>query len=130
MTNITLNESSPICQCLAAWIDTADCVCGEPSGTPMPLDAKALQLAHRLLGEIETLDRAPKIIDRDDRENPSIKVRMEVYSRHGQNDYIELKIPPEFAKALTFYARAQKYDELRRTGIVSTADATVRQIIK
>lgn len=130
MNDIALNESKTICQCLAAWIDTADCVCGEPSGTPMPLDAKALQLAHKLLGEIEELDRAPKIIDRDGSENPSIKVMLEVYSMYGKNGYIELKIPPEFAKALTFYARAQKYDELRRTGIVSTADETVRQIIK
>lgn len=128
MNDITLNEFKPICQCLAAWIDTADCVCGEPSGTPMPLDAKALQRANNLLGEIGGLDRAATILGRAVAKTTSVRVNQS--PDYSGNDYTNIKIPTEFAKALIFYARAQKYDELRRTGIVSTADATVRQIIK
>lgn len=94
----------------------------------MPLDAKALQRANNLLEEIERLDRAATILGRCKAENTN--VRVDTQPDYSGNEYTLLKIPSEFAKALIFYARAQKYDELRRTGIVSTTDATVRQIIK
>lgn len=112
------------CQCLAAWIDTAECVCGEPVGNPAPLDQESVERASRLMKEIAEIDRS--IPDfRGDRSR--VHIFRESTGNHPSR--LEVHIPKDFALAIARYARAVKYDELRRTQIVSSPDTNVRQII-
>ncbi len=117
------------CQCLANWIDTAECICIEPEGTPMPLDTKALARANKIIEEISRLDRAIPKIDRCDFSGGRSKVNIALETSGNYPSHIEIYLPKEFSKALVFFARAQKYDELRQTGIVSTNDQSVRQVV-
>ena len=115
------NRTEASCQCLAAWINTADCVCGKPTGNPIKLDAKNLAYASRLMDEIKILDRAPASIEKAGGKYEHVKVRIEDSDVHNANygSWTEIVIPVSFAKSLIFYARAEKYEKLRKTGIVS-----------
>lgn len=109
-------KAKPFCECLAAWVDSEPCICGEPIGAPMEVSAKKLDEAQRLVRDIQAMDRALKKLAKD---KPYCRTMVDVHGSYGPN--LELRLPPDIAAGLIRTMRFHATVKLAETGVTSMA---------
>ena len=104
----------PFCECLAAWVDSEPCICGEPIGAPMEVSAKKLREANQLVSEVRAIDYALGNIAKN-----KPYCRTLVY--FGNDSRVEVTLPPDIAQGLLRTMRFQTLIKLAETGVTSMA---------
>lgn len=139
-----VEKDEPTCECVAAWVDTHPCICGEPEGLPMPLNTDRLKEANNIIGKLERLKSELELTKKLSGKLPGRfglsdeKVVRPSYSGHSlwsdRNGNsvkdIGLKIPVEMVQSLLRTKIAETFAELQATGIVSAQQSPIRQVIE
>jgi hypothetical protein len=106
------------CECLAFWVDSEPCICGEQIGPPMEVSAKKLREAEQLVRSIQHMDRELAKLAKD-----KPYCRTLIYTGSGSHDLppLELRLPPDIAAGLIRTMRFHALVKLSETGVVSTS---------
>lgn len=110
------------CECLAAWIDDEECICGQPA-VEIPLSVDKLKAANRLIGEIERLEHTCSVLQKMD--DDTIHCRGETENARYHNRYdddgdtIFFSLPRKVVLAALDKKRVSLLLKLQETGIVS-----------
>lgn len=108
-------EISQMCECLAAWVDTEPCICGELPGAPAELDTNNLARATTLARQIKEMDYHLKKL------KPGQHYH-DVLVTYGQGENsLRLRMPDDMIAGVVRTMRRHRMIELAQTGVTSGA---------
>lgn len=121
-----LADNSGQCQCLAAWDDSRQCVCGD-TRVEVPLSIKAAKRAAHIISQIESLDHRIELTRTlaGDMVHSNFNPKRQAerggicFSDGHQEITISFKIPKQMLLALMQAERIDLIGQLQETGIVS-----------
>jgi hypothetical protein len=134
-------EMAAQCECLAAWVEDRECVCGSKA-IDVPLSTDNLKMAHSLIGEIEGCEKRLALVSKIERDDILCSVELGGNSRrrHHQNGVVYYEddtgyhsapvvtLPKTVLIAALKEERTKLMIELHKTGIVSVGRDNIRTV--
>lgn len=131
------------CECLAAWVEGRECICGDQRAVSVPMSTSNLKKAHNLIGEIEGCDARLARVSKASGNSLPCAVELDDKQRHRQNGMVyyeddeghyydapRLTLPKAVLIAALKEERIRLMIALHETGIVSVGRDNIKAIPK